>query len=47
MIKIQEIVHLLNTSSLHNLDEDIDVAKGKYKAPVNWSEIKNYIKRNK
>lgn len=47
MIDIKTIIDMLNQSPLYNVDSDIDIAKGKYKAPTNWSEIKNYYKRNK
>ncbi len=46
-MNIKQIIELLNQSDLYIGDSDIDVAKGKYKAPTNWSEFKNYYKRNK
>ena len=47
MINIQTIVTMLNQSDLYVGDSDIDVAKGKNKAPIGWSEFKNYYKRNR
>lgn len=46
-MNIKQIIELLNQSDLYIGDSDIDVAKGKHKAPTNWSEFKNYYKRNK
>lgn len=37
---------MLNQNPLYNEGSDIDIAKGKYKAP-RFGEITNYIKRNK
>ena len=43
---IKNIIDLLNTSDWYVGDEDIDIAKGKYKAPSTWMEMKQNIKRN-
>lgn len=43
---IKNIIDLLNASDWYIDDEDIDIAKGKYKSPTSWKEIKNSIKRN-
>ena len=43
---IREIIHLLNTDDYYISDEYIDFAKGKYKAPKTFKEIKQHIKRN-
>lgn len=44
---LKTIIELLNTNEWLIGDEDIDIAKGKYKAPVNFSELKKSIKRQK
>jgi Holliday junction resolvase RusA-like endonuclease len=43
---IKNIIDLLNSADWYIDDEDIDIAKGKYKSPTTWKEIKNSIKRN-
>lgn len=43
---IKDIIDLLNFSDWYVGDEDIDMAKGKYKAPTKFKEIKQTIKRN-
>lgn len=43
---IKEIVDLLNTNDWYIGDEDIDIAKGKYKAPESLKEIKQTTLRN-
>lgn len=43
---IKDILDLLNSSDWYIGDEDIDIAKGKYKAPTKLSEIKQTRKRN-
>ena len=43
---IKNIIDLLNTSDWYVGDEDIDIAKGKYKAPSSLKELKTSIKRN-
>jgi len=44
---IKNILKMLNTNDWLVGDEDINIAKGKYEAPTQWSEIKQHIKRNK
>ena len=44
---IRAVIELLNIEDFLIGDEDIDVAKGKYEAPLKWSEVKPYLKRNK
>ena len=43
---IKNIIDLLNSSDWYIYDKDIDIAKGKYKSPETWNEIKKSIKRN-
>ncbi len=43
---IKNIIDLLNASDWYIYDKDIDIAKGKYKSPRTWKEIKKSIKRN-
>lgn len=45
MIKI--ILKMLNTNDWLVGDEDINIAKGKYEAPLQWEELRQHIKRNK
>ena len=44
---IRTIVDLLRENEYLIGDEDIDIAKGKYEAPLKWSEVKPYLRRNK
>jgi hypothetical protein len=44
---IKNIIDLLNTSDWYIGDEDIDIAKGKYKAPLTYSEVRERVKRHK
>lgn len=44
---LKHILDLLNDSEWLIGDEDIDIAKGKYKAPTNLKELKDSIKRNR
>jgi hypothetical protein len=43
---IKEIIDLLNVNDWYVEDEDIDIAKGKYKAPISLKDLKQTIKRN-
>jgi hypothetical protein len=43
---IKDIIDLLNASDWMVEDEDIQIAKGKYKAPTTWKELKVNVKRN-
>ena len=36
---------MLNSYDFYVDDEDIKIAKGKYKSPTSWKEFKNVIKR--
>ena len=42
---IKQILELLNVTDWYGVSENIDIAKGKYKAVSNWSETKQQIKR--
>lgn len=44
---IKNIIDLLNASDWLIGDKDIDLAKGKYKAPITFSELKQRLKRHK
>ena len=44
---LKTLIELLNTNEWLINDEDIDIAKGKYKAPTSFSELKESIKRQK
>ncbi len=43
---IKEIVEMLKIDNFYGVSERIDIAKGKYKAPLTFSESKDIIKRN-
>lgn len=42
---IREVLELLKASDFYGVDPVIDIAKGKYKAPVNIKELKESVKR--
>lgn len=42
---IKEIITLLNADGWYIGDEDIDIAKGKYRLPETWAEFKDNRKR--
>ena len=42
---IRNIIDLLNASDWYGISENVDIAKGKYKASKNVSEIKEQLKR--
>lgn len=42
---IKQILELLNVTDWYGISENIDIAKGKYKAVSDWSEAKKQIKR--
>jgi hypothetical protein len=44
---IKSILKMLNTDDWLIGDEDINIAKGKYEAPLHWKDIKKHIKRNR
>lgn len=43
---IKDILDLLNTNDWYGVSEDVDIAKGKYKAVGNFAEVKQLLKRN-
>lgn len=45
MTPLKKLLDILNSDKFYIGDEDIDIAKGKYKTPQNWSEFKNVTKR--
>jgi len=42
---IREVLELLKASDFYGVNPVIDIAKGKYKAPVNVKELKESVKR--
>ena len=42
---IKTVIDLLNLEDFYGISEDIDIAKGKYKYPSTWKELKEFIKR--
>lgn len=42
---IQNIIDLLQEQDYYNISKDVDIAKGKYEIPSNWSGVKNLFKR--
>ena len=44
---LKNIIDLLNEDDWYIGDEYIDIAKGKYKLPMNWKEARESYKRNK
>ena len=42
---IKEIVDLLNTSDWYGVSEEVDIAKGKYKAVKDFAGVKQSLKR--
>lgn len=42
---IKNIIDLLNINDWYGVSENIDIAKGKYRAVRNWSEVKKQLKR--
>lgn len=45
MEQIKLIIDMLNADEFICSDEDINIAKGKYKRPESWSEFRNIMKR--
>ena len=45
MDMIKTVIDLLNLDNFYGVSKDIDVAKGKYKYPSTWKELKEFIKR--
>ena len=44
---IRQIIELLKYDDYYGVSEDIDLAKGKYKAPKGFKEARELIKRRK
>jgi len=42
---IKTIIELLKAGDFYGVDQRIDIAKGKYKAPKNIKEFKESVKR--
>lgn len=42
---MKEILNLLVISDYYGVSERVDIAKGKYKIPSNWKELKKWLKR--
>lgn len=42
---IRQVLDLLKADDFYGVDPMIDIAKGKYKAPLNMKEFKESIKR--
>ena len=45
MIKL--LIEALKTDNFYGVSYYIDVAKGRYKSPTTWKEMKESIKRNR
>ena len=43
MVKV--IIDLLNVNDFYGQSNDIDIAKGRYKYPTTWKELKQLLKR--
>ena len=42
---ITNIIDLLQKQDYYKVSDDVDIAKGKYEIPTNWSGVKNLFKR--
>lgn len=42
---IRELIDLLKADDFYGVDPIIDIAKGKYKAPTKFKELKESVKR--
>jgi len=42
---LKQIIDLLNASDWYGVSENVDIAKGKYKAVKNMAEVKQSLKR--
>jgi hypothetical protein len=42
---IKNIIDLLKMYDFYDVSEDMDVAKGKYQVPQDWSSVRNLFKR--
>ena len=45
MVNLKLILEILAMDNWYGADEDIQIAKGKYKTPMNLKELKDRIKR--
>jgi len=45
MINLKLILDVLALDDFYGADEDIQIAKGKYKTPMGWNDLKDRIKR--
>jgi hypothetical protein len=45
MESLKALIDLLNADDFLLGDDDIDIAKGKYKRPESWKEFRNILKR--
>ena len=45
MIKL--IIEVLKTDNFYGVNPYIDIAKGRYKAPEDWKQFKNILKRSR
>ena len=45
MINLKLILEILAMDDFYGADEDIQIAKGKYKTPMSLKELKDRIKR--
>ena len=44
---ITNIIDLLQQKDYYKVSKDIDIAKGKYKAPITYKELKQRLQRYK
>lgn len=42
---LKQIFDLLHQDEYYGVSEEIEIAKGKYKAPQTWKEVKKQFKR--
>lgn len=42
---IRQVIELLKTDNFYNVSEEVDIAKGKYKAPETFKEGIRMVKR--
>lgn len=45
MINLKLILEVLSLSDFYGADEDIQIAKGKYKTPMSLKDLKDRVKR--
>jgi len=44
---ITQLLRLLNADDWYGVSENVDIAKGKYKAPRDWKDTKELLRRIK